>query len=113
MAYTPKTWACGDTITADELNRMEEGISSAQGGGGTPLVVNVVAEGSATTLDKTWQEIYDAFPAAYIGNSNGGKTSITEVFEGKGVYRVRVSANNDVTEYTTDVASGYPSHGEK
>lgn len=34
MAYTPKTWTCEDTITAEELNRMEEGISSAQGGGG-------------------------------------------------------------------------------
>ena len=32
MAYTPKEWQCGDTITAEELNRMEEGISSASGG---------------------------------------------------------------------------------
>ena len=34
MAYTPKTWACGDTITADELNRMEQGIAEASQSGG-------------------------------------------------------------------------------
>ena len=34
MAYTPKTWQCDDTITADELNRMEQGIAEASSGGG-------------------------------------------------------------------------------
>ena len=29
MAFEPKTWACGDTITAQELNRMEQGIDEA------------------------------------------------------------------------------------
>lgn len=29
MAFEPKTWACGDTITAQELNRMEQGIVEA------------------------------------------------------------------------------------
>lgn len=33
MNYEPKDWKYGDTITADELNRMEEGIASASGGG--------------------------------------------------------------------------------
>lgn len=36
MAYTKKTWECGETITADALNRMEDGIDEAlQSGGGT------------------------------------------------------------------------------
>lgn len=30
MAYEKQTWACGDTITAEKLNHMEDGI--AQGG---------------------------------------------------------------------------------
>ena len=34
MAFEPKTWACGDTITAQELNRMEQGIAEAGQGGG-------------------------------------------------------------------------------
>lgn len=31
MNYEPKTWTCGETITADELNRMEDGIANAGG----------------------------------------------------------------------------------
>ena len=27
--FVKKTWACGDSITADELNRMEDGIEEA------------------------------------------------------------------------------------
>lgn len=33
--FVKKTWACGDNITADELNRMEDGIEEAISGGGT------------------------------------------------------------------------------
>lgn len=29
MAYTPKTWVCGETITADGLNNIEDGIQEA------------------------------------------------------------------------------------
>lgn len=32
MAYEPKTWACGDTITAEDLNHIEEGIAQSSGG---------------------------------------------------------------------------------
>lgn len=65
MAYTPKTWQCDDTITADELNRMEQGIAEASSGGGTPLIVNISRDENAgtDTLDHTWQEIHDAFEA--------------------------------------------------
>lgn len=34
MAYTKQTWVNGDTITANKLNHMEDGIADAQGGGG-------------------------------------------------------------------------------
>lgn len=33
MAYVKQTWSCGDEISADKLNHMEDGISSASGGG--------------------------------------------------------------------------------
>ena len=33
MAYTPKTWACDETITADGLNHIEQGIAEASSGG--------------------------------------------------------------------------------
>ena len=71
MAYTKQTWQCGDSITADKLNHMEDGIAS---GGGSALVVQLI-EGEMPTcspgcipksekhLDKTWQEIKDAYDA--------------------------------------------------
>ncbi len=31
--FVKKTWSCGDTITADDLNRMEDGIDEAFSGG--------------------------------------------------------------------------------
>lgn len=34
MAYEKKTWVCGETIEAADLNHMEDGIESASGGGG-------------------------------------------------------------------------------
>ena len=33
MSYTPTTWTTGDTITATALNKIENGIASAGGGG--------------------------------------------------------------------------------
>lgn len=32
MAYTKQVWNCGDTITADKMNHIEEGIENAQNG---------------------------------------------------------------------------------
>lgn len=32
MAYTPNTWATDDTITADKLNNIEQGIANEQVG---------------------------------------------------------------------------------
>lgn len=29
MAYTPTEWNCGDTITADKMNNLEEGVQEA------------------------------------------------------------------------------------
>lgn len=62
MAYTPKTWECGDTITAEDLNHIEQGIANS-GGGTEPLIVHVSFDESTgvITLDKTWKEIRDVF----------------------------------------------------
>lgn len=42
MSYTPKQWVCGETITADGLNNIEEGIQDAleccESGGSLPTV---------------------------------------------------------------------------
>lgn len=53
MAFEPKTWACGDTITAQELNRMEQGIAEAGQGGDVGYecteVKTILFDGSLTT----------------------------------------------------------------
>ena len=115
MAYTPNTWATGDTITAQKLNNMEQGIASSGA-----LVVNIVPipddEFGNTTLDKTWQEIHDAVLSS-------GVTIVTrEIYEGQDLISVTTPqyvnydsgledaylvAASDI-EYTTATASGYP-----
>lgn len=56
MAYTPTTWVTGDTITTTKLNKIEQGIANS----GATLICNITSGGE---LDKTVQEIYDAFIA--------------------------------------------------
>ena len=57
MAYEKQTWNTGDTITAEKLNHMEEGITGAGGGA---LIVNKVFGESSDYLDKTYAEIKSA-----------------------------------------------------
>lgn len=113
MAYTPNTWATGDTITAAKLNNMEQGIASASGG---PLLVTVgpAQDEENMVLDKTWAEIHDAIL------SNGVTIIEREVGDGyesttllglqivnhdpKAGYLVEVGD----TQYTTTTADGYP-----
>ena len=33
MAYTPTQWVTGDTVTATKLNKLEQGVANAGGGG--------------------------------------------------------------------------------
>ena len=33
MSYTPTEWKCGDTITAEKLNKLENGLAECCGGG--------------------------------------------------------------------------------
>lgn len=57
MAYTPTEWQSGDIVTSAKLNKIENGIASASGGGEV-LIANM--NPNTGELDKTWQEIYDA-----------------------------------------------------
>lgn len=71
MAYTPKTWQCGETIMADDLNHMEQGI--AQGGSGGALIVTATSReatteecsdgGTVMEFSHTWQQMHDAIAA--------------------------------------------------
>ena len=66
MAYTPTNWSCGDTITADKMNKLEQGLAECCSGGGI-LAVRVVEElcpdgvNTRSRLTSTWQEMKDAW----------------------------------------------------
>ena len=59
MSYEPTTWKAGDTVTSAKLNKMEQGIANSGGS----LIITASALSDNLTLDKTWQEIYDAAEA--------------------------------------------------
>ena len=108
-SYTPTTWATGDIITAEKLNKIEQGIANA--GSGNWLVVNAISDSNndTTTLDKTWQEIYDAFPMVYVyvnEDSFNGKVIIEMVANQSGNYMIGAGFN-----FSTDSPNGYPSRG--
>lgn len=62
MSYTPNTWAKGDVVTSAKLNNIEQGIAD---GGIVTATATFDTETQTATLDKTWQEMYDA-NACYI-----------------------------------------------
>lgn len=109
MSYTKREWATGNVVGAVDLNRMEQGIEDAgSSGSGEVLVVNAVydSENDSYTLDKTWQEIYDAFPfvAVYINtNEMLFKNNINNAGIYNGNYIVEAGLS-----LTTNSASGYP-----
>jgi len=116
MAYTKNTWQTGDIVTSAKLNNMEEGIANAY-----PLYVDatfVTGEYDMTgTLNKTWQEIYDAYSAGrlIIVNEHGENMSTkvemataAHVEVGDEPYHVYTSEYT----YSSATASGYPQYYE-
>lgn len=84
------------------------GGGSGGGGGAKPLIVKL----NGDTLDKTWQEIYDAFPNVVFdgGNAEGGmyqQNAIKSVGGFGKQYLVIVNDANDVG-YKATSTSGYP-----
>ena len=70
MAYTPKTWVCGEKIKAEDLNHMEQGIADASSGGAR-FDVNVTLEYQTdhfevTGFDKTIEEINAAYNSGKV-----------------------------------------------
>lgn len=113
MSYEPKEWQCGDTITAEDLNRMEQGI--AQGGGGSELlVIEIDTDENAMTMNKTWQEINDAFPYVYSVTEAFGETNKSIVITVCSIPEsdeYMVETNN--LTFTADSPDGYPSYSNE
>ena len=108
MSYTKQTWQSGDTITAQKLNHIEDGIAN-----GGVLVVHSYPDPddpSTDVLDKTWQQIHDAAFSVLIG------TTIDQIafgyieLIGEDPYSVDFT---NVHGYEADSADGYPYQGGK
>lgn len=56
MSYEKQTWTTGDTITAEKLNNLEDGVS----GNGGVVLVTVTYDEQNYQADKTFSEILEA-----------------------------------------------------
>ena len=90
-------------------------IDNGGGGGGVALIVHQTIDGSTGTLNKTWQEIYDAFLAGSpiyldaiaedLGNGNARLYFNNIFYVAKaGTYMVTFGES----DYTANAADGYP-----
>ena len=114
MSYEKQTWATGDTITANKLNHMEDGISGA----GCVLALTAHEDGDNVVLDHTWQEIYDAPLAVLHKEEDGGKIifSVTQIGGVDGHYGlalVAMDGSGETLEFETSTADGYPAYSNK
>lgn len=77
MAYTPKTWVCGETITDAGLNNIETGIQEALAGGGEslPEVTSADDDKVLTVVDGKWEKADRGYKC------DGDDVETTECFE--------------------------------
>jgi len=113
MAYTKQTWQTGETITADKLNHIEDGIA-----GGTLVIggfSNDDDDNLVGTSDKTWQEIDNALATGarcvVVVPSGGGHYQKNISIAGAGDGDYIVADDNGNFEATTTSADGYPVAG--
>lgn len=107
-----------DIGTVIALQKTFGGGGGGSSGGGV-LVVHATASDDALTLDKTWQEIYDADAVSIVwvevDDSKNYMTCIRVVTHppiggGSTVYAVHASVGGDGYAFETNSASGYPSY---
>ena len=116
MAYTKQTWQSGDVVTSAKLNYIEDGIVAA--GADVFTVTGIFSkdgENDRVDLDKTWQEIHDAF----VG---GSLVCINEEMDDGSCYQslvLQVSqmpfdedmiylVNTYMESFTIETPNGYP-----
>lgn len=107
--YIPTVWSAGDTVTSAKLNQLENGLAAVSN---AMLVVNC----QDSTLDKTWNEIFNGnyyFVIAQYKVPNGSKEKtiqfITKVYNENNDYRIQCIYNNSITQvYSTENPDDYP-----
>ena len=102
MSYTKTTWQNGDVITAEKLNKLENGVA---------VMIAETVDGNTHTLNKTWAEISNMVGAGlpYLMNQIGFIQPLIAI-GGEDTYSVAFGSLGDMTEYTADSVDGYPSY---
>lgn len=85
-AYTPTEWATGDTITAEKLNNIENGVDSVTDGVSTLSArkITVTYDNNQYEADITLEELVDIVKnrkPCYLYYDNGNQTIILEPME--------------------------------
>lgn len=126
MNYEKQTWERGETISADKLNHIEEGVEQVSQNGGGMLVVKptgrTTQNGDYELIwqDKTWQEVDDALANGMMVilpskvTANGGHEvvfiNMTNVFTSAPTHRIDTSlgsGGSNPPTYYADSADGY------
>lgn len=107
MAYEKQTWVTGEVITKEKLNHMEDGI--ANGGGFLITTINT----ETGKLDKTWNELHNAFEAkipvfVWMSETIGSDMFIINKVWEDGVYGVEWTNGTDTAVLTTSNPNDYP-----
>lgn len=122
MAYDPTVWKSGDTITSAKLNKLENGLAEASGGGtGGVTNVGLTFNDKTKTMNKTWSEINEAFINGLVYcnsyDNGGGLWLVVASANSGGVYATVAlplyMRNADAVVFTTDSENGYPTITEE
>lgn len=127
MSYQPTEWTTGDVVTPQKLNKIEDGIQAVEASVGEVaasveevavsvqelentnkdiLVINVSETNSMYTMDKTAQEIIEAFPNCIV--KEGARTNQMFYYE---YDDSRYNFSTMSYTYSASSLDDYPSHG--
>lgn len=106
MAYEKQSWNCGDTITADKLNHMEDGIANADCGYSCSEEWVTLTDESVTTVREEGNASAEAL-LTYSSEINAETIKVT--FDGveytcqydDGGYGARYNYETDSTDWST------------
>lgn len=85
MAYEPKTWECGEVVTAEALNNMEQGIADASSGVDKEIVKIAEFSGIYAHKISANQGCYYAGGGTFIKGDNNAPKTLAELTGGKKV----------------------------
>jgi hypothetical protein len=76
MAYTPTVWATGNTVTAEKLNHLEEGVSNSFQTTSNEMIIHIYNNENKLATRESWSQIQSFY-------SNTNSPAFILQFEGQ------------------------------